>query len=260
MITPAIILVKPQLPQNIGTSARAMLNFGIQDLRLVSPPADWLNMNTRALSAGADVVLENAKIFERVEEAVADLHLIYATTARTRDMSQTIITPKQLAKEVFSLKKQAKVGILFGPEKCGLENDIVALANGVINISVNPDFSSINLAQSVLLVAYEWFQAFHSREASYFRKGRSALATKEEMIDFLTQLETELKKAGYFRTAHKHPVMVRNLNNIFSRTIYTSQEIRTLRGVVSTLVNPNGIYSRKSKRKNKQIDKSHKII
>jgi tRNA/rRNA methyltransferase len=249
MLTPAIILVNPQLPQNIGTSARAMLNFGIHDLRLVSPPVGWLTINTRALSAGADTVLENAKVFERVEDAVADLHLIYATTARTRDMSQTIITPKQLAKETSSLKKQPKVGILFGPEKCGLENDIVALANGIINIPVNPDFSSLNLAQSVILVAYEWFQAFDSRKASYFRQGRSTLATKEEMLDFLKQLETELGKAGYFRTAHKHPVMARNLNNIFSRNIYTSQEIRTLRGVLSTLVNPNGIYSRKSKRK-----------
>lgn len=248
---PVMILIDPQLGRNIGNTARAMLNCGLQELRLVRPPLNWLNENTRALSAGADIVLDNAQCFENVESATADLHRLYATTARHRDMVQEVMTPRHFAKTVTPLYQSGqRIGVLFGPEKCGLENDDLGRVKGVIKIPVNPEFSSFNLSQAVLILAYEIFLAssLNDSRESHLNHGNSDLAKKEEVDGFLDQLLDELDKAGYLRPEHKKSIMQRNLRNIFSRIDMTSQEVRTLRGVVSSLVNPNGIFSRPRRR------------
>lgn len=246
---PVIILVTPQLSQNIGKTARAMLNFGLTELRLVAPVEGWLNTEARMLAAGAHHVLEQAKCFTHFEEAIADLQKLYATTARPRDMIKEVLTPHAVAGRALQEYTEGnKVGFLFGPERTGLHNDHVARADAVVSIPVNPDFGSLNLAQAVVIIAYEWYQALTKPRPYYTLTGRSETASKEEITGLLMHLETELDKAGYFRTTNKRPLMARNLRNIFSRAGFTAQEVQTLRGVVSTLVNPNGIFSRKSKR------------
>ena len=234
---PVVILSRPTLSQNIGSCARAMLNFGLTEMRLIDPQANWLDKNARALSADADSVLENAKIFKTAEEAFADLHAIYATTARPRDMIKEAVSPREAAQEVTSKISQGKkVGLLFGSEKCGLENEEIALCDKILTIPLNPDFSSINLAQAVILVTYEVYQA------SKDNPGRDPLwerddeeAPRGELVGFCEHLEKELENQGYFKVDHKRPLMERNLRNMFSRAKLTSQEVRTLRGVISSL-------------------------
>lgn len=251
LLRPCIILVNSSLSQNIGAAARAMLNFDLHDLRLVNPKADWLNKEARSLAADADAVLENAKTFDSLETAIKDVQVCYATTARPRDLNKEVITPCQAALEIQSLEnRDSKVGILFGSEKCGLDNDMIALAHKIITIPLNPLFTSINLAQSLVIVAYELFQG---REGTSLDdplwQRREDIAVYDDLLGLLHHLESELDKSGYFRADHKKPVMNRTLHNIFSRANLSSQEIRSLRGVISSLVNPNGIYSRQSKRK-----------
>jgi tRNA/rRNA methyltransferase len=246
---PTIILVEPQLGQNIGKAARAMLNFGLKELRLVSPRKGWLSKEARMLAAGADLVLDQAKCFDTFEKAIADLNHIYATSARPRDMIKEVFTPQRVAEIALSdYHQQLKVGFLFGPERTGLHNDHIARADALISIPVNAEFSSLNLAQAVVVVAYEWYQALMKPAQQYTVLGKSVAAEKGDLEGFLSQLETALEQAGYFRTENKRPLMARNLKNMFSRVPLTAQEVRTLRGVVSTLVNPNGVFSRKSKR------------
>lgn len=251
---PVIILVEPQLAQNVGKSARAMMNCGVCDLRLVRPSAKWLSDDARATCAGSDVILEKARIFETVEDAISDLHYVFATTVRARDRICLEMTPKTAATHMVSSElKDQRVGVLFGPERSGLTNDDVALADVVLTVPVNPDFSSLNLAQAVLLVCYEWYQAYLSPPAQVHHMGGGVLALKEDLIGFFHHLEEELENAGYFRSSAMKPKMIRTLRGMFSRLALTSQEIRTLRGVVSDLVNPHGIFSRKRK-KDEQMD------
>ena len=236
ILSPVIILVETQIAQNIGTTARAMANFGFSDLRLVCPLADPLSQDARALSAGADYILEGAACFDTLAGAVTDLHTVYGTTARLRDMVGVVMTPRQAGEQMYAHHCRAtRCGVVFGPERSGLTNDHIALCSGIISVPVNPDFSSLNLAQSVLLIAYEFYQQTVSPSDVYLRQGESNLATKEELIGFFEQLEQELDEAGYFRTAHKRPKMVRSLHTMFSRVPFTAQEIRTLRGVVADL-------------------------
>lgn len=245
---PVFILVEPQLGRNIGQAARAMLNFEFTELRLVKPVEGWLNDNTRALSAGADEVLDSAQIYPTLSEAVSDLHVLYGTSARLRHLVQTVMTPHLFAKKIVEeYEPHLQAGIVFGREKYGLTNDEMALMHAVIQIPANETFSSLNLSQAILLIAYEWYQAIQSGETLTLKCGDSPLSNWEERIGFLTQLETELDHSGYFRADHKRPIMMRNLKNIFSRVPLTSQEVRTLRGVISHLVNPHGIYSRKKR-------------
>lgn len=254
MTMPAVILVRTQLAQNMGATARAMLNFGLTDLRLVAPEVSHLSQDARSLAAGADSVLENAKVFQTTQEAVADLHRVYATTVRHRDMISLQFTPRQAARHAFDHQAQGhQVGILFGPEKAGLVNDDVALADAIITVPVNSDFSSLNLAQAVLLVAYEWSQASLAEGSTQgvLLTGEMPLATKEDLHGFLGQLEEALDRSGYFRAAHKKPKMLRTLHATFSRIPMTFQEIRTLRGVISDLVNPEGIYSTRVPKKDR---------
>lgn len=234
---PAVVLVEPQLGENIGFAARAMLNCGLIDLRLVSPRQRWPNRRAWAAASGADPLLEAARLATTLEEAVADLHHLYATTARPRDMTKPVLTPAAAAAEMrrFATAGEA-CGVLFGPERTGLGNDEVARADAVLTVPLNPAFSSLNLGQAVLLVAYEWFRAGDStppREVTIPAETRAA--TRAELENFFAHLEQELDASGFLRVVEKRPIMVRNLRNLFLRAAPTEKEVRTLHGVVKAL-------------------------
>ena len=251
-IPPAIILVEPQLSQNLGTTARAMLNFGFTDLRLVRPSADPLSRDARALAAGADCVLEKVRLFTTTAQAVADLQIIYATTARPRDMVGLHMTPVEAVRHMtqYVSSSAATVGILFGPERAGLTNEDVALCNVTVSVPLNPAFSSLNLAQAVLLLCYEFYQVSHQSDkaqAITFKQGESLMASKQDVQQFFDHLIDELDQAHYFRTTHKRPKMIQSLYTMFSRISFTAQEVRTLRGVISTLVRSKKAQTHSSK-------------
>jgi tRNA/rRNA methyltransferase len=235
---PAIILVEPQLGENIGTAARAMYNNGLTDLRLVRPRDGWPSKKAQAAASGADVVLERARLYDRVEDAIAELRHVYATTARDRYMVKRILTPRLAAAEMRRLIPKEACGILFGPERTGLLNEHIALADAVISVPLNPAFSSLNLAQAVLLVGYEWFTAGDETPAEQVATGHSHPATKEQLIRFFEHLEEELDRNGFMRNAEKRPSMVRNLRNLFQRAQCTEQELRTLHGIVTAFAGP----------------------
>jgi len=236
-MSPIIILVQPQIAQNIGKVARAMLNCGLKELRLVRPGANHCHPDALALAAGADEVLQKATLFETVPEAISDLHQLYSTSTRHRDKIELQLTPKKAAGLfVKAIARGQKLGILFGPERSGLTNEDMVLCRGNITIPSNPEFSSLNLAQAVLVLAYEWYQASCAAPSVTLKYGATTLATQGELWGFLTQLEQELDQVDYFHVAHKKPKMLRTLHNIFSRIPLAAQEVRTLRGVVSDLV------------------------
>ena len=233
---PAIILVAPQLGENIGTAARAMLNFGLTDLRLVAPRDGWPNPNARASASGADIVIDAARVFETTEAAVADLELVLATTARTRDMLKVIHTPKSAAGALRAqIAGDGLGGILFGPERTGLHNDDVALADAIVSVPVNPGFASLNLAQCVLLMSYEWFLSGDERPEAQLDFLDTRPADKQELVGFFEHLEGALDASGFYRTPEKRPGMVRNIRNLFQRARLSEQEVRTLRGIVASL-------------------------
>ena len=241
---PAIILVEPQLGENIGMVARAMLNCGLRDLRIVNPRADWDRAKAEKASSGARLVLDYAKFYDTTAEAIADLEVVYATTARVRDMVKPMVTPRQAAVEaVERAAQEQKVGVLFGKEAKGLTNDDIAISDAILHLPLNPAFASLNLAQAVLLIGYEWFTMNDDTEGRYLYKSpgkTSRPATKEEVIGFFEHLEEELDNSGFLRIAHKRATMVRNIRNIFTRVELTFQEIQTLRGVVAFLSQGRG--------------------
>jgi len=235
---PAIILIDTQLAENIGTTARAMLNCGLTDLRLVRPREAWPNDKAVAAASGADVVLEKARLFDSTKEAVADLRRLYAATARHRDMNMPVVTPGDAAADMRAFAERGEsCGVLFGPERSGLVNDDIALAGAIIHFSLNPVHLSLNLAQAVLLVAYEWHRAGETAPAA--KKGRKAMsepASKADLINFFEHLEAELDDSGFLRPPEKRPSMVRNIRNLFQRANLSETEVRTLRGIVNSLV------------------------
>jgi tRNA/rRNA methyltransferase len=244
---PIVILVEPQLGENIGQAARAMANFGLQELRLVAPRDGWPNEKALANAAGASLIVENAQIFSTVEDAIADLHYLVATTARIREMLKPVATPESAARE-FSARtaRGERCGILFGRERSGLENDEVSLADTIVIAPVDPAFASLNLAQAVLLLGYEWRKATGGASLGRAtpcdgpaREGlalnRCNPATRDELLHFFAHLETELTEGGFFKTDAKRSSMVRNIRNIFLRASLTSQEISTLRGIIRAL-------------------------
>jgi tRNA/rRNA methyltransferase len=237
--TPAIILIEPQLGENIGMAARAMLNCGLTDLRLVNPRDGWPNDSAHAASAGAGQVIEATKIFKTTEEAVSDLNMVFATTARKRDMTNRVMTPRRAALEMHSPLRSSdgRAGILFGPEAKGLKNDDVTQADTIIMIPVNPSFSSLNLAQAVYVIGYEWYiKLINSRSATeLFIPKETRHANKSELNGIIQHLSDELDETGFFRVKEKRKIMIRNLRNIFQRAELTEQEARTLRGVISSL-------------------------
>jgi tRNA/rRNA methyltransferase len=237
---PAVILVRPQLAVNIGMSARAMANFGLGDLRLVNPREGWPRTDeyrevAYSAAAGATAVLDEAKVFGSVEAAVADLNFVYAATARERGQMKAVLTPG--AAMAASARSGERRGILFGPERTGLDNDEVAIADAILTFPTNPAYASLNLAQAVLLCGYEWFKAAHgdAPPPSVIPRAISPPAQREMLLAFFDYLETRLDENGFFRPLTKKPGMRRNLRNIFHRMELTQQDVRTLWGAVVRL-------------------------
>ena len=236
--TPAVILIEPQLEENIGTCARAMGNCGLADLRLVRPRPDHLAERARAASSGAEAILEQARVYRTTQDAISDLVHVYATTARRRDMMKRLVTPRQAACEMRSAmeeKPAQPVGILFGRERTGLENDDVALASAVIEIPLNPWFCSLNLAQAVLIIGYEWFSSMDDTPSERLIERNSPQATQAELDGFYRHLERELDASGFLRVREKRPTMIRNIRAIFARNNLSAQEVQTLHGIVKEL-------------------------
>jgi tRNA/rRNA methyltransferase len=233
---PAIVLVAPQLGENIGMSARAMLNCGLTDLRVVRPRDGWPSEPARNSASGADVVIDGVRVFERTEDAIADLTLVYAATARERAMTKRVLSPAEAAREMAAAPG-ARIGVLFGGEAWGLNNDDIALADTVVTAPLNPRFSSLNLSQAVLLVAWEWRNAALTQGQGGLRFDEDTRpATKAEMQGLFEHLEGALDDSGFLRIVEKRPTMVRNLRNLLQRAQLTEQEVRTLRGVIASLV------------------------
>ncbi len=235
---PAIILVRPQLGENIGTAARAMMNFGLGDLRLVRPRDGWPNIKAVNAAAGATEVLDNLRLYDSVAEAVADLRHVLATTARPRYMLKPALTPRRAAAEMRGWAAAGEAtGVLFGRERTGLDNDDVARADAILTVPINPAYGSLNLAQAVLLVGYEWFQAQAADAPEVeLAEGRTRPATRGEIENFFRHLERELDACGFLRNKEKRPSMVRNIRNLFLRAGLFEQEVQTLHGIVSELV------------------------
>src|SRR5579863_1278111 len=236
---PAIILVEPQLGENIGTAARAMLNCGLGDLRLVRPRDGWPSDRAIAAASGADAVLAAARLYPSVEAAIGDLAHVYAATARDRYMVKRELSPRLAAAEMRGFLAAGEAcGVLFGPERTGLVNDHITLADTVLNVPLNPAFSSLNLAQAVLVVGYEWFIAREDPPAETLHTGHSRPATKEELVRFFDHFEEALIDSGFIRHPDKRPSLFRNLRNFFQRAYPTEQELRTLHGVVTSFMGP----------------------
>lgn len=233
---PRILLIDPQLGQNIGMVARAMLNCGLSELALVRPRDGWPNREAQAAASGAEEILAQARLFDTTEEAVADLRRVYAMTARPRDMVKPVATPRQAALDLRrAVAAGEAVGVLFGPERSGLTNDDLALAERIVSVPLNPGFSSLNLAQAVLLLGYEWFQAGDDTPGERLVRGRGKPAPKAELTNFFARLERSLDEVGFFHPPEKRAGMVRNLRNLFQRAELSDAEVRTLHGVVSSL-------------------------
>jgi tRNA/rRNA methyltransferase len=233
---PVIILVGPTLGQNIGAAARAMMNFGLREMRLVSPKGAWPNQQAINTSSGAERILEEAKIFDTTAEAVADLQRLYATTARVRDMEKPVLAPRPLAATVRdNAVAGERSGILFGREAKGLDNEDVALSDAIVMVPVSPDHTSINLGQAVLLIGYEWFQAGDPETLTEVTRKSGQPASREELLAFFEHLEKELDDCGFLYPPEKRPRMVRNIRNMFTRNGLSDQEVKTLRGIVAGL-------------------------
>jgi tRNA/rRNA methyltransferase len=233
---PAIILVRPQLGENVGTAARAMLNFGLTDLRLVRPQCGWPNAKAVNAASGATPVLNRVQVFDTVEQASADRCRLYATTARGRDLPKPEVTAAEAAREArAALASGQAVGVLFGPERTGLTNDELILADAVLRVPVNPDFFSLNLAQAVLLIAYEWWQSADPRLATASMSGVAPPASKGELAGLLDHLVAELDAADFFRTPDRRQSMVRALKAIFARAELGTPDVHLLRGVIKQL-------------------------
>ena len=240
-LAPVIILVGPQMGENIGMCARAMLNCAVTEMRIVNPRDGWPNPGATASAAGATSVLDNAKLYTSTKDAVADLEFVLATTARERGMTKEIYSPATAAKEIRrrNTGAQQKCGILFGCERAGLENDEVAMANAILNIPLNPGFSSLNLAQAVLLSCFSWLNADNpfdlAKNAGTVEDGHTQLANKEEIEMFLIQLDKELTDGDFFRSPDQKPTLLLNIRNFFFRAAPTQQDVRTLHGIIVSL-------------------------
>jgi len=211
-----------------------MLNCGLDDLRLVRPRDGWPSDKAIAAASGADTVLDKARLYRNVPAAIADLVHVYAATARDRGMVRREVTPRRAAAEMRGrLGAGEPCGVLIGPERTGLVNDDVALADTVLTVPLNPAFSSLNLAQAVLIIGYEWFISGITASGEILRRGGSRPATKEELLNFFDHLEEELENNGFLRNRESRPHMVRNLRSLFQRAQCTEQELRTLHGVVT---------------------------
>ena len=245
---PAIVLVQPQLGENIGFAARAMANFGLGELRLVSPRDGWPSDKARAAAAGADRLIDEAKLYASPELAIADLNFVLAATARPRDMVKLVLTPESAARELAARAGRGeRCGVLFGPERSGLDNDVIVLADAIVTAPVDPSCASLSLPQAVLLLSYEWLRAqvsepglgrateFDGPASEGMPLADTRPATRAELIGLFEHLEAELDASGFLRPPEKRPSMVRNIRNMFHRMGVTEQDVRTWRGIVASL-------------------------
>ncbi|MCB1531536.1 MAG: RNA methyltransferase [Alphaproteobacteria bacterium] len=233
-LTPSLILTRPQMGENIGAAARAMLNFNLTDLRLVAPRDGWPNQAAVDMSSGALDILPQPGLFDTLPDALADCHYTYATSARTRDMVKAVMDLETAMKDAHARRAQGqKIAFILGPERTGLENDDIALCNALIHIPTNPAFSSLNLGQCALLLCSTWGLSNIEHQPS---TEDNLPATQDNMSEFLERLESELDRSGFFRDEGLKPTMVRNIKNIFTRGDLTDQEVRTLHGILSALI------------------------
>jgi tRNA/rRNA methyltransferase len=236
---PCVILNEPQLAENIGAVARAMANFGLSDLRLVRPRDGWPQPRAWAAASGAEWPLDEARVFATLSEAIADLHLVLATTARPRETVLEVLTPRQGAARLAALPEGQNGGLLFGGERAGLETLDIALCQAIVTMPVHPRHRSLNLAQAVVIAAYEWRLTQDDGAPAHFGPPAPAAAA-EALLGFHEHLERELDAAGFFHPPEKREAMVRNLRVAFGRAGLTDQEVRTLRGVVTALAKGRG--------------------
>lgn len=231
MNRPIIVLVRPQLGENIGKAARAMLNFGLTEMRLVEPRDGWPNPAAGPAASGADAVLAEAQVYATTAEAVADCAHVYATTVRKRGVTKPVVTPEEAAREIHA--QAGRSAILFGPERSGLETEDVALARAILTVPINPEFGSLNLAQAVILCAYEW-----SKNADLVQPTQEELlppAEQAELEGLIGHFEALLEPCGYFRPESRAEATRRTLRTLLTKPGWNHLEVRTLRGVLSAL-------------------------
>jgi len=240
-LPPCVILNEPQMAENIGAVARVMANFGLADLRLVRPRDGWPQERAWPSASGADWPLDNAKVFDTLEEAIADLKLVFATTARPRETRLPVLTPREAAVQLADdVAQDRKVGLLFGGERAGLETQDIALCQAIISIPIDARFRSLNLAQAVSINAYEWKMTIDDRPWVKFEQNVEDPADQSSLLGLYGQLEDELEKAGFYHPPEKKPSMVRNLRVPLARARLTEQEVRTFRGVITALSRGRG--------------------
>ena len=233
--SPAIVLVRPQLGENIGKAARAMLNFGLTDLRLVSPRDGWPNPAAGPAASGADIVLEKARVYDTVAEAVGDCVHVYATTVRKRGLVVPVVTPEEAAREIRTQPEPS--AILFGAERSGLETDEVAIAAKIVTVPINPEFRSLNLAQAVILVAYEWSKHGDLLMPTIGEE-REPQANQGQLEGLIGQLEESLEAAGYFHPPDRTPATKNTIRTLITKAGWSNREVQAMRGMVRALVNP----------------------
>ncbi|MEL7489323.1 MAG: RNA methyltransferase [Pseudomonadota bacterium] len=244
---PIFVLVAPQMGENIGAAARAMLNFGVSALRLVAPRDGWPNPKAGAMAAGASLVIDQAQVFDTLAEAIADCTLVLATTARSRDILLPVHDPAGAAALIAPrIEAGEKCAVLFGAERSGLSNEDVMRADGIISVPVNPAFASLNLAQAALIMAYEWGR-IDGRTSFDSALAETQAAAKDDLERFHQHMEDELDAAGYFHPPEKKSVMSRNLRAAFTRANFTDGELQTLRGVVKALAKGRGRFAEKKR-------------
>lgn len=234
---PAVILIDPQMGENIGAAARAMLNNSLGDLRIVRPRDGWPSETAYAMSSGALDLMPPIKVFDTLADAATDCQFLYATTARPRDMMKPVFTGKEAALDMHKRqRKNQKIGLVFGAERAGLTNEDISLCHAIIQIPLNPGFSSLNLGQAVLLTTYEWYQAQDNTDGYQPAEGDSPLASHGELNELYERLESELEKHHFFRSEGLRPTMMRNIRNMLGRAEFTEQETRTFQGIISALI------------------------
>lgn len=238
---PAVILVGTQLGENIGTTARAMLNFGLSDLRLVRPKCGWPSIKALKACSGATEVLNAARLYDSVEEASADLRLVLATTARPRDLPKPVVTAREAGARLREgMASGQAVGVLFGPERTGLSNDDLIYADAVLTVPLNPGYSSLNLAQAVLLIAYEWFQAGEPVRPAASGRGPRRPATKGELAGLLDHVVEELDRTRFFKTPERRQSMMKSIKIVIERARLREPDIHLLRGMIKALARGEG--------------------
>jgi TrmH family RNA methyltransferase len=234
--SPIVVLVRPQMAQNIGTTARAMANGGLFHLRIVAPRDGWPQPNAYAAASGADAILDHAQVFPDIPSAIADCHRVLGTCPRPRYVIVPILDARAAAAELRAVNaRDLRVAVLFGPERAGLESDDLAHCDTLVRYPLNPQHNSLNLAQAVMILAYEWWMQAEATPARDFQTNGTRVATKGDLEAFLTRLIAELDAAGFLHNPPKRPGMIRNLRHWFERGEVTEQELRTLHGVVTEL-------------------------